>query len=123
MLPEDTGLFDRHVTPLNAGRSSDTVIRLSHRYGAVRDVTERKVLEQEPERQTHTDFLPGLANRRHQTGGARTGLDAALPEPLCLVMLDLGQFQEVNDIYGHEIGDRSSRPWRPPAGASCARST
>lgn len=55
--------------------------------------------------EARTDELTGLANRRH--------LNTALHEvvtledtPMCLMMMDLDRFKEVNDILGHETGDR-----------------
>jgi len=55
-----------------------------------------------------TDYLTGLANRRCINDDflkavsyvKRTGL------PLTIIMADLDLFKEVNDIYGHLMGDR-----------------
>lgn len=60
------------------------------------------------EAQATTDVLTGIANRR--------SLDDALDReiarsrrserPLSLVVLDLDRFKQVNDVHGHEVGDR-----------------
>ncbi|MGB7524768.1 MAG: GGDEF domain-containing protein [Castellaniella sp.] len=62
---------------------------------------------QELERQSQTDGLTHLANRRHfdqalareHARWRRTG------SPLSLMMLDVDYFKRVNDLYGHQVGD------------------
>ena len=54
-----------------------------------------------------TDRLTGLANRRaleeeYRREAARAGRTG---EPLALVLIDLNQFKDVNDLYGHAAGD------------------
>ena len=53
------------------------------------------------------DFLTGLANRRLFTRLASLEMQRAArtTTPLSLVMLDIDNFKEVNDTYGHAIGD------------------
>ncbi len=54
-----------------------------------------------------TDPLTGLGNRRY----LRTQLDAMLAEtasrghPTCCAIIDLDHFKDINDRYGHDIGD------------------
>ncbi len=54
-----------------------------------------------------TDPLTGLANRR----GLANYLDrkrdalASFSTPLCVFVIDLDGFKNINDIYGHKIGD------------------
>jgi len=77
-------------------------------------------------REAMTDELTGLANRRH----LRVRLDDLITRghgPASLMLLDLDRFKEVNDIFGHEAGDRllqmfARRAERVvPAGALLAR--
>lgn len=56
-------------------------------------------------RQAMTDELTGLANRRY----LRNRLDQLISDggtPASVMLLDLDRFKEVNDIFGHETGDR-----------------
>jgi diguanylate cyclase (GGDEF)-like protein len=54
-----------------------------------------------------TDVLTGVANRRKavQSLGQFLRLADRLGLPLCLAVLDLDEFKQVNDRYGHALGD------------------
>ena len=55
-----------------------------------------------------TDALTGLPNRRHAMQSlARYWEEAkASGKPLVCMMIDADHFKEVNDLYGHDAGDR-----------------
>jgi diguanylate cyclase (GGDEF)-like protein/PAS domain S-box-containing protein len=75
--------------------------------GVVSDITERKKLERELERQARIDVLTGLNNRRHFYELAERELSRAKRhgEPLSVLMLDVDHFKLFNDNYGHHAGD------------------
>jgi diguanylate cyclase (GGDEF)-like protein/PAS domain S-box-containing protein len=76
----------------------------SHWVSAQRDVSRRKAGEQILEQQVLTDPLTGLLNRR----GLVDQLERALSRrdgTLALIFCDLDRFKEVNDRYGHAVGD------------------
>ena len=54
-----------------------------------------------------TDSLTGIANRREFTSILENEMTRAkrYTTPLSLVMYDLDHFKEVNDAYGHDVGD------------------
>jgi diguanylate cyclase (GGDEF)-like protein/PAS domain S-box-containing protein len=80
----------------------------------VRDISDRKQVEREREELLHrveamarTDELTGLANRRAWDEEVRRELARAgrADYPVCVVMLDLDNFKELNDEHGHQAGD------------------
>lgn len=73
----------------------------------LRDISERKQLELEIERQACTDYLTGIANRRHFMACAELEFARArrYKRPLALLMIDVDHFKRVNDSEGHLAGD------------------
>ena len=72
----------------------------------MRDISERKALEEKLIHQAFHDSLTNLPNR----AAFRVSLDHALQadgEPhIAVLFLDLDDFKSVNDTLGHEVGDR-----------------
>jgi len=59
--------------------------------------------------ETRTDALTGLLNRRGFMDELSVAWHRGLRQkiPTCLIMLDMNQFKQINDSYGHEIGDQA----------------
>lgn len=71
------------------------------------DLTEKHRTEQQVSRLAHFDSLTGLANRT-QMGNALEQILAApraCERECAVLMLDLDRFKQVNDTFGHPVGD------------------
>jgi len=72
---------------------------------------ERDRLLQQLEHQATHDVLTGLPNRRAADIHLRLALERAgdRGEPLCVALIDIDHFKQINDRYGHHSGDRVLR--------------
>jgi diguanylate cyclase (GGDEF)-like protein/PAS domain S-box-containing protein len=85
----------------------DTAGNIIGAIGLIRDITERKAVEQQIEYQAYHDALTGLANRRlfqeHLT--LALALAQRRRRLVGVLFLDLDHFKVVNDSLGHTVGD------------------
>ena len=68
-------------------------------FGEVRQLAEAR-------RQARTDELTGLANRRHFYDALERTCAAVQRKPCAVILIDLNRFKEVNDSFGHQVGDQ-----------------
>ncbi len=70
-------------------------------------VSEITNLKNELQHQASYDVLTGLYNRRYLEQAMTQLLSKQRTKPLVLLMLDADHFKNVNDQYGHAIGDKA----------------
>jgi diguanylate cyclase (GGDEF)-like protein/PAS domain S-box-containing protein len=82
---------------------------ITHFLAVKEDITERKRLQEELERQATIDELTGVSNRRNFLKLALIELKRAirLKHSLAIVLIDIDYFKHINDTYGHAAGDQA----------------
>ncbi|MCM1123329.1 MAG: GGDEF domain-containing protein [Eubacterium sp.] len=70
--------------------------------GVAVDVTQERLYEQMIIKNANTDFLTGLYNRRH----VYEYIEQMQEGPIVVFCIDLNKFKSINDVYGHQEGDR-----------------
>ncbi|CAN0620888.1 diguanylate cyclase [Burkholderia multivorans] len=106
----DTGrraLLETRKVPMRAADG-----RVKGVLGVARDITERKRFEDTLHRMAYYDPLTSLPNRTLFNERLRQTVADALPGgcPLSgVVMLDMDRFKDVNDTFGHAVGDELLR--------------
>lgn len=76
--------------------------------GVIEDITDRKRLEQALSKMAKTDPLTSLANRAQffEHGELERYRANRYGHSLTVLMIDIDYFKQVNDTYGHSVGDQ-----------------
>jgi diguanylate cyclase (GGDEF)-like protein/PAS domain S-box-containing protein len=75
------------------------------------DISDRKALEMELQRQASVDYLTGAYNRRKfmELLDGECARARRYDRRLAMIMFDIDHFKLVNDTHGHDIGDQVLR--------------
>jgi diguanylate cyclase (GGDEF)-like protein len=76
--------------------------------GTAMDITERKRTEKLMQQAAQHDSLTGLPNRTllYEYCSHILAMSARSHEPGAVIFIDLDRFKPINDMYGHDIGDK-----------------
>jgi len=89
--------------------------KVAHVVTVVKDITKRKKMDEEKEKLTkelkrlaRTDGLTGILNRQYLDKKLESEVQRAkrYSQLLSVIMLDIDHFKEVNDNFGHQMGDK-----------------
>lgn len=94
-----------HPTP--AGPTLDDIERIGFAANLAGIAIENRYTYDELERRAYYDFLTGLANRRYFLECAEQELIRSLRygSEFSIGMMDVDHFKQINDTYGHKVGD------------------
>jgi diguanylate cyclase (GGDEF)-like protein len=109
LLPFVTGDPEAGNGRLEMSPSMDDIVQrhgISELRKAVRGVID---LKKEAEKMSASDKLTGLPNRRAYDSQIEKEMARAKRDgkPLSVLMLDIDRFKNVNDTYGHSVGDET----------------
>jgi diguanylate cyclase (GGDEF)-like protein/PAS domain S-box-containing protein len=109
------GIEKRFVNRDGSTRWANVTVSLVHNEAGaplyttaiVEDITKRKRMEADLRHQALHDPLTGLPNRTLLQDRLAQAIRSAHrdPTPLALLLLDLDHFKEINDTFGHHVGD------------------
>jgi diguanylate cyclase (GGDEF)-like protein/PAS domain S-box-containing protein len=106
-VPVPTPNYGTRITMSTGLAIRDKIGRPRYLVNVVQDVTERKDAEARIERLAHYDPLTDLPNRASFKTRLEEAVEraAANGEEFALMLMDLDRFKEVNDVFGHAVGD------------------
>ena len=77
--------------------------------GKIVDIDDEIKEKQRLEKKSRTDLLTGLLNKQAFEKEVREYVEAHPTESACFVFIDMDHFKDINDTFGHSVGDQVIR--------------
>lgn len=110
-IPDSAFVIERNDTSYHYSTSARRIYSNSNRrigiFIQIRDATNDRQAYERMEYMADTDFLTGIYNRRKIFELAHRDLEMMKrsSQKSALIMFDLDRFKDINDNYGHNVGD------------------
>ncbi len=102
--------FINHIQDVTARKQTERelIITKESLEEANRELQTALVREQ---KLSHTDSLTGINNRRYlfELAENQIAIASRYQQPLAVMMFDIDHFKQVNDTFGHDVGDQMLR--------------
>ncbi|MBI5944252.1 MAG: PAS domain S-box protein [Chloroflexi bacterium] len=129
-LEGKTSVYESHLVRADGGASPVLITgvprerdgKYAGAIAVITDLTEQKRIESElrdaksqlekalirEQKLSKTDALTGISNRRHlfEVAQRRFAIAKRYKQPLVVMMFDVDLFKEINDKFGHDLGDQ-----------------
>ncbi|MDO3412716.1 EAL domain-containing protein [Saccharibacillus sp. CPCC 101409] len=80
--------------------------RFSGAYSIAKNVTDSKKNQEKIRHLAYHDELTGLTNRKHAREYVDLLMEEANPSSFHLLFIDFDRFKKINDLFGHDFGDK-----------------